>query len=162
MAETINHAYEVSQEGAVRHWEVSYAKMEDATPTETQPAALIGSVKGTQLTGTVLTIDADASLAIVDFTPSMVYYHSVRNVLTYSGAAEATFDEVDEGDAIFYDRSSTMPAGVKLSKSPLDKDGNANPLFGFAVLLDEDDVYPKGTTSASTQTCAVMQVGAGR
>jgi len=163
MPESIKHDYEVSSEGAVRHWEIPYSRLEDTTPTETFPAAVLSRTDGTQLTGTVLTLDADEEVAVIDFTCSMVYYQYVRNVLTYSEGAEATWGAINIGDPVYYDRSGTMPAAAKLSTSPLDADGNANPLFGFVVPKDDADMalYPLGGDTASTQECAIMQVGAG-
>jgi hypothetical protein len=163
MTETIRTDYEVSMETSILHWPIPYARMEDTTPTETFPASVLSRVKGTEMTGTILTLDAGDSKAVVDFTPAMVYKHDIRNVLTYSGAAEATFGAINVGDTVYYDRSSTMPAGVKLSTSPLDKDGVANPIFGRVVQIDDTDgaLYPKGTTSASTQYAGVAQKGAG-
>lgn len=159
MVEEIRSEYEVSSESAIRHWEVPYDRLEDATPTATMPCALLSRVDGTQLTGTILGVDADDEIAVVDFTHSMVYLHNVRNVLTYADAAEATWGAINVGDPIFYDRSGTMPAGVQLSTSPLDADGNANPLFGFRVLpQDFTDDAAKGDATASTQEIAVMQV----
>lgn len=163
MAEAIRSDYEVSPEGAVRHWEIPYARLADTTPHPTYPAAVTSRVVGTQLTGTVLTIDADDSVAVIDFTASMVYYHTVRNVLTYNGGAENTFGAINIGDVVYYDRSSTMPADTYLSTSPLDKDGAANPIFGYVVPRDDDDMalFAKGGAVASTQSCAIMQRGAG-
>jgi len=162
MTETINQDYEVSSEGAVRHWEIPYARMTDTTPTVTQPAEVTCLLAGSELTGTVLAVDSDDSVAIVDFTCSMVYEHNVRNVLTYSGAAENTWGAINIGDLVYYDSSGTMPAGTKLSTSPLDSAGGANPIFGRAVAYDiATDTFPKGGVTASTQVCAVMQVGAG-
>lgn len=160
MPESIKHDYEVSSEGAVRHWEIPYDRLEDITPTETFPAAVLSRTDGTQLTGTVLTLDADAEVAVIDFTHSMVYYQYVRNVLTYSEATEATWGAINIGDPVYYDRSATMPAAAKLSTSPLDNAGNANPLFGFVVPKDDADMalYPLGGATASTQECAISQV----
>jgi hypothetical protein len=164
MTEAIHNDYEVSSEGAVRHWEIPYARLEDATPTPSNPAAVISVLAGTQLTGTILTVDANDSVAVIDFTPSMVYRQTVRNVLTYNGGAEATWGAINIGDPIYYDGSGTMPAGTYLSTSPADAAAAANPLFGFAVPAEDDDMalFPKGAGGvASTQTVAVMQVGAG-
>ena len=163
MVEQINHDYEVSSEGAVRHWEIPYARLEDATPTVSNPAAVLSRTSGTQLTGTILTVDAGESIAVIDFTCSMVYRQDVRNVLTYAAAVEATWGAINIGDPIYYDRSATMPAGVYLSTSPLDNTGAANPLFGHVVATDDTDsaLYPKGGATASTQECGVMQIGAG-
>lgn len=162
MPEQIYHDYEVSSEGAVRHWEIKYASLEDATPTPTNPAAVISAVPGTQLTGTILTIDADNSVAVIDFTHSMVYRHYVRNVLTYNQGNEATWGDINVGDPVYYDGSGTMPAGVYLSTSPLDASGVANPVFGFVVPADVDsDTFPLGANGVgSTQRAAIMQRGA--
>jgi len=163
MTETIRSDYEASSEGAVRHWEIPYARLEDITPTETLPAAVLSVIVGTQLVGTVLTIDAADSVAVIDFTCSMVYYQEVINVLTYSGAVANTWGAINIGDPIFYDRSATMPAGVNLSTSPLDQTGAANPRFGWAVPLHDTDMalFPKGGITTSTQNVGVMQLGAG-
>ena len=163
MAETINHDYEVSSESSIIHWPISYARMTDATPTVTQPAEVTCLTLGLELTGTVLVIDAVNSVAIVDFTCGMVYQHYVRNVLTYNAAVEATWGAIAEGATVYYDSSATMPAGVKLSTSPADNVAGTNPVFGRAVAANPTDaaLYPLGGITASTQTCAVMQVGVG-
>ena len=164
MTEVVRDNYEVSSEGAVRHWEIPYARLTDTTPTPTNPAEVTSLLPGTQLTGTILSIDAGDSVAVIDFTCSMVYNHEVRNVLTYSGAAENTWGAINIGDIVYYDNSATMPAGTYLSTSPLDNLGTANTLFGYVVPMDDTDMalYPKGGITASTQDCGVMQVGAGR
>ena len=159
MTEAIRQDYEVSSAGAVRHWLVTDSRMEDITPTVTQPAAVTSLLPGTQICGTILSVTGTQS--IVDFTSSMVYYQEVRNVLTYAVGAEATWGVINEGDPIYYDGSGTMPAGVKLSTSPLDAADVANPLFGFAVLHNPTDTFPKGGAAASTTEMAVMQRGAG-
>lgn len=163
MTESVQNDYQVSSEGAVRHWEVPYARMEDTTPTPTQPAALTSLLVGTQVCGTVLTIDAGDSIAVVDFTCSMVYRQSVRNVLDYAGNAENSWGAINIGDIIYYDGGTTMVAlGLKLSTSPLDAEVAANPRFGWAVAWSDADManFPKGGVTASTQTIAVMQIGA--
>ena len=163
MAEAVNYDYQVSSEGAVRHWEIPYDRLEDTTPTASNPAAVLSRTDGTQLTGTVLSVDAGDSIAVIDFTCSMVYWQEVRNVLTYAAAVEATWGTIDIGDPVYYDRSATMPAGVYLSTSPLDNTGAANPLFGHVVPANDTDeaLYPKGAATASTQDAGVMQIGAG-
>jgi hypothetical protein len=110
-----------------------------------------------QQTGVIKSIDAGRSLAFIDLTARKIYKFLVRNVLTYSGAAEATFGGINVGDPIYYDASPTMPAGVYLSTSPLDSAGNANALWGHRAMLDETDTTAKGTTSASTKTCGVAK-----
>lgn len=160
MVERVRTDYEVSSEGAVRHWVVSYARMTDATPTPSNPAQLTAVVPGTQVCGTVLTIDAGVSQAIVDLTCGEVYLQEVQNVRTYNMGAEATWGAINEGDRIYYDASGTMPAGVKLSTSPLDVAGNANALFGTAVFSGRV-TYPLGGAAAAMVEVAVMQRGAG-
>lgn len=73
MAEAIHNDYEVSSEGAVRHWEIPYARLTDTTPTPTNAAEVTSVLPGTQLTGTILSVDASRSIAVIDFTNSMVY-----------------------------------------------------------------------------------------
>ena len=163
MVEEVRHDYEVSSEGAVRHWIVPYARMTDATPTPTQPAELTCLTGGLEVTGTILTIDAGNSEAVVDFTCGMVYLHEVRNVLTYNpGVAELTFGAINVGDTVYYDHSASMPAGVKLSTSPLNTDATTNPVFGRVVPANPADTLPKAQAlSGETVECAIMQVGAG-
>jgi hypothetical protein len=170
MTETIHSDYEVSSEGAVRHWEIPYARLTDATPTPTNAAEVTGRVLGAELTGTILTIDpAPRSMAIIDFTASMVYRHDVRTVLTYAGA-EASWGDLNIGDPVYYDSTPALAAqGVYLSTSPIKSGGGANPLFGWivpgpsATAWDTDAAtYPKlGGVSGATWRCAVMQRGAG-
>jgi len=163
MTEAIHNDYEVSSEGAVRHWEIPYARLTDATPTITNPAKVIGRVAGSEITGTILTVDAGLSVAVVDFTPSMVYQFTVRNVLTYNAGAENTWGAINIGDPVYYDDSATMPVGTYLSTSPLNNLGTANPLFGWVVPASDADMalFAKGAAGvASTQTAAVMQRGA--
>ena len=162
MTETVHNDYEVSSEGAVRHWEIPYARLADVTPTPTNAAQVTGLLDGHQLTGTILTIDAGTSVAVIDFTASMVYRHDVRNVLTYAGA-EATWGPINIGDPVYYDDGATMVAlFIQLSTSPVPTGGGANTLFGFVVPASDADVFPKGAALvAGTYRCAVMQLGAG-
>jgi hypothetical protein len=159
----VRNDYEVSSEGGVRHWTIPYARLENVTPTPTQPAMMVSAVLGSGAGGTVLTVDAAASLAIVDFTSSMVYKHFVRNVITYDGgqpSIENAWRAINIGDTIYYDDTATMPADVFLSTSPLNNAGAANSIFGWRVKLNEADTAALGGVIASTQTCAVMQRGA--
>jgi hypothetical protein len=165
MTEAIHNNYEVSSEGAVRHWEIPYARLTDTTPTPSNPAEVTSLLAATQLSGTILTIDAGDNIAVIDFTAGMVYRHTVRNVLTYNpGVAELTWGAINIGDPIYYDPSASMPVGTYLSTSPLDTSNGANTLFGFAVSMDDTDMalFPKGGAVGSTQTIGVMQIGAGR
>jgi len=172
MTETVHNDYEVSSEGAVRHWEIPYARLCDVTPTPTNAAQVTGLLVGHELTGTILTVDAVTSVAVIDFTAGMVYRHDVRNVLTYNpGVAELTWGLINIGDPVYYDDTPALNAlGVYLSTSPNNgaNPGIANPLFGFVVASDEVDMaafLPAGKGIAvapgSTIRCAVMQCGAG-
>lgn len=163
-----NPDYEVSSAGAIRHWEVPYARLENATPVESEAAAILSLIPGTQTTGTVISLDAVRSVAVIDVTCSMVYRHTVRNVLTYAANIEATWGPINIGDPVYYDRSATMPATVFLSTSPFDNLGvapaNINPLFGHVVPVNVDDIvtFPHGAALiASTHELGVMQIGAG-
>ena len=160
MVEALRPGYEVSSEGAVRHWPVPYARLTDTTPTPTNPCQMTALTAGTQVCGTVLTVMADVSQAVVDFTAGMIYMHEVENVLTYNAGNEATWGPINIGDRIYYDASATMPAGVKLSTSPLNNVGAANALFGTAVYSGRA-TYPMGGVVASVEEVPVMQRGAG-
>ena len=168
MTEAIRHDYEVSSEGAVRHWEIPYARLTDTTPTPSLPAQVTCLTAGLQITGTILTIDAGTSVAVIDFTCSMVYWHEVRNVRTYTHSpdAEATWGVINIGDCVYYDVSSTMGVPPYLSTSPLHPLGAGwanNALYGWVVPRNDTDaaLFPKGGATASTTDMAVMQRGAG-
>ena len=168
MTEAIHSDYEVSSEGGVRHVEVPYARLEDGTPTASNPACVVDDVgrpgTGTQVCGTILTVDAVNSVAVVDFTCGMVYRQSVRNVTTYALGAESAWAAIQFGAPIYYDRSATMPVGTYLSLAAADAAAIANPLFGYAVGWSDADAasFPKlPTGAAGTTDVAVMQRGAG-
>jgi hypothetical protein len=179
MTETVHSDYEVSSEGAVRHWEVPYARFHDVTPTPTNAASVTGLIPGAELCGTLLTIDATRSFAELDVTAGMVYLHDVRNVLTYAAGpagAEATFGPINIGDPVYYDPSTTMIAlGIYLSTAPADNNAgvgvNVNTIFGWVVPstdataggFDTDSArFPLGAALVgSTHRVAVMQRGAG-
>jgi hypothetical protein len=171
MPEQVNRDYEVSSESAVRHWEIPYTRLHDQTPTPTNPAQVTSTQVGTEMTGTVLSIDAVASMAVIDFTHSMVYWQEVRTVVGYNiGVAENAWQALNIGDTVYYDDSVGMPAGVKLSVAPANLAGVANPVFGHIVPgqalagggFDTDAAtYPKAAGAAGNNWwCAVMQEGA--
>lgn len=163
---TVRNDYEVfTQHKVTLTFTKDRAVHEADSPTVTQPFAIVSPLAASQLTGTILQMDSSSTGKFVgDVGPGQVYNHKVRNVKTYTGGnTEATFDEIDEGDVVYYDldTGNTMPADVRLSTSPLAADGTANPRFGWVVLKTEDEVYPKGGATASTQECGVCQIGAG-
>lgn len=156
--------YQASTEGAERILAVPYARLEDATPEVGHPAVLISLLLGTQVGGVILSLNAEKSWAMIDFTPGKLYFYPVRNVLTYSGGVEATWGAINIGNPVYYDGGATMVAlGLELSTSPLDSAGVANPIWGYVVGADETDtpLYPKGGATASTQNCGVLARGAG-
>lgn len=169
---TILNDYEVSSEGAVRHWEIPISRLDtvgDAAASATnsvagKACAVQSNTAGIQLTGTILHTDTSGTdRVVVDFTCSMVYKHYVRNCIEYDGGEEvaATSLNINIGDEVYYDRDNT---NARLSLAPVDADSANNPLFGFVVPWSDADAdnYPKGTAATlSTQTCAIMQVGAG-
>jgi len=179
MTETVHNDYEVSSEGAVRHWTFPYARFHDTTPTPTNAASVLGLIPGAEVCGTLLSIDATNSMAILDVTSGMVYMHDVRNVLTYGAGpagVEATFGPINIGDPVYYDPSTTMVAlGIYLSTAPADNGGapgaNVNTLFGWVVPATnalaggfDTDVarFPLGAALVgSTHRVAIMQRGAG-
>jgi hypothetical protein len=166
----IRPTYEGSSEGAVRHWEIPFTRLNNAVaPTPTQPAYVTVPAAERALrhgaTGTILSTDTThvPSVAVIDFTRGAVYKHNVRNVLTYGGQAEASWGALNVGDPVYYDDSATMPADYFLSKSPSNGAGLVNPLFGFIVAIDDVDaaLYPKaGAVAASLTNVAVIQRGA--
>jgi len=162
MTETIRNNYECFSR---EPWcvMIPYARLTDTTPTVSLPAEVTSVLPGTQLTGTIISIDADDSVAEIDVRCSSVYYHEVRNVLTYSGEAENTWGVINIGDPVYYDNSATMPAGVYLSTSPLDNLGAGSTRFGFVVPCNDDDRsnYPTSPATAATEDCGVCQHGAG-
>lgn len=163
MVEQINNDYEHSS-GPVHTIAVPYARLTDATPTESNPCELLSLLAGTQLCGTIMTVDAGDSIAIVNVAPGFIGNWEVRNVLTYNAGVENTWTAINVGDPVYYDNSATMPAGVYLSMSPLDNTGTANTLFGHIACITSEAaaLYPLGAGGvASTQDCQVMQRGAG-
>jgi hypothetical protein len=162
MVRITTYNYEQSSEGGrERHVRIPYARQTDQTPTLHDPAEVTGLPLVGRLTGTVVTLDATNSVAIINTSGGAVYRHNVRNVLTYNpGVAELTWGAVNVGDAVYYDPSATMPAFTKLSTSPLDLTGAVNSFFGWVVLLQDETVasYPKGGAIAGdTLECAVLQ-----
>lgn len=165
MTRSITQSHEVSSEsGRERQLPVPYARLTDVTPTLHDPAQVTGLVAGLMITGTVITLDAVGSVAILNVADGARYLHNVRNVLTYNAGpvAEATWGPINIGDPVYYDAEQDTLNGIKLSTSPLQSDGaTANTLFGHVTMLQEETAasFPKGAALvASTQECAVMQV----
>ena len=173
MTETVHSDYEVSSEGAIRHWEVPYADLSNLTPVPTNPARVTGLIPGADLTGTILSIDATNSIAVVDTTSGMVYRHDVVDIAGYAGGGAANaWLAINIGDPVYYDASAPVLAlGAFLSLSPLEAiTGFANTRFGWVVPgplaggFDTDAAsFPQGTglTPSVLHRICVMQRGAG-
>jgi hypothetical protein len=161
MVRTTTYDYEVSSEnGRERHIRVPYTRLTDQTPTLHDPAEIVSLLPGTAVTGTVITIDAVRTEAIVNTAPRATYWHNVRNVLTYNVGAENTWGAINVGDPVYYDASATMPANTWLSTAPANNVAAANTLFGWVVMRNDETAaasFPKGGAAGSTQECAICQ-----
>lgn len=165
------YEYEVSSEsGRERHVAIPWARLTDTTPTLAEPAQVTGLTAGRMLTGTVVNAGTavaagGTSEAILNVAWGAVYFHNVRNVLTYTSGpvAEATWGAINIGDPVYYDAEQDALNGVKLSTAPTQSDGaTRNTLFGWVVMNQDETAssFPKGTALAgSTQECAVLQGG---
>jgi hypothetical protein len=156
--------YEQSSEsGRERHLDVPYTGLTDATPTLGDPAQVTGLPAGSQVTGTIVTVDATDAIAIINTADGAVYRHNVRSVTAYNpGVAENAWRVLNIGDEVWYDHSASMPAGCYLSLAPTGTDTVANTPFGHIVMMQDETVlsYPKGTglTPGDTHVCAVQQL----
>jgi len=74
--------------------------------------------------------------AVLDIAQGNIYRMYVRNVTAYNGGEEQTYAAITVGKKVYFDVSSTMPAGVKLSTSAEDKDEAATKLWGIAMEAD--------------------------
>lgn len=161
MTRSVTQSWQQSSEsGRERNIRVPYSRLADTTPTLHDPARITGLLAGAQGCGTVVTLDAVRSIALLNIAEGAIFDHNVRNVLTYAGA-EASWGAINVGDPVYYDVSSDANNGIKLSTSPLDAGGNANPRFGVVVMFQDEtgSDFPKGGITASTQECAVLQTG---
>ncbi len=153
-----------SEAGRERNVKIPYSRMADTTPTIHDPAQVTGLLAGAQMTGTVVTIDAVRSEAILNIAVGAVFRHNVRTVSGYNGGnAENAWTALNIGDPVYYDPTSDANNGVKLSVSPLQGDSaTANPRFGTILMLqseDADDFSKAAGASGNTHLCAVAQAG---
>jgi hypothetical protein len=157
--------YEISSDDQGNHWIVPVARLENAAITgpvlaaDHAPTAVLGLLPGTQQIGTILSSEniGIVPTVVVDMHHNQVFKHWVRNVTLYAQGVENAFAVINIGDSIYYDRSNTMPAGVYLSTSPLDRLGVANPLFGYAMFT-YTETMPTTVATANTAAIAVQQV----
>lgn len=153
-----------SEAGRERLVKIPYSRMADQTPTIHDPAQVTGLLAGAQMTGTVVTIDAVRSEAIVNIAVGAVFRHNVRTVSGYDGAAnENAWLALNIGDPVYYDPTADANHGVKLSVSPLLGDNStSNPRFGTIGMLqyeDKDDFEKAAGASGNSYLCAVIQAG---
>jgi len=125
---------------------------------------VIGLPTGTQITGTVIDLDATDSIAIINHARGAVYRHYLRNVATYDLTGqlhEETWRVIEIGDEVYYDEESDFLNGIKLSFAPLESDAaTPNPLFGWVCMLQDEDAadFSKGAGgSGSTHLVAIVQ-----
>ena len=82
--------------------------------------------------GVTVSYNANVGLAILNCAMNFMFKAYVANVLTYGGGAPATFDtSLAVGDPVYVDDSDSLASGITLSRSPLNDDGNGNPMAGF-------------------------------
>jgi hypothetical protein len=157
--------YEISSDDQGNHWIVPVARLENAAilgpvlAADHAPTAVLGLLPGTQQIGTILSSEniGIVPTVVVDMHHNQIFKHWVRNVTLYAQGGENAFAVINIGDSIYYDRSNTMPAGVYLSTSPLDRLGVANPLFGYAMFT-YTETMPTTVATANTAAIAVQQV----
>jgi hypothetical protein len=104
------------------------------------------------LTGVVITYNANNDRAVINLAEKYGVQQYVANVLTYDQGAEATWDtSLAIGEPVYVDDSDSLAAGVTLSRSPLNDDGDANPLAGY-LHYNQDDYDDTGVGGASAST----------
>jgi len=160
---TTDYNYEQSSEGGrERHLDIPYSRLTDNAPAMGEPVEVTGLPLGSQITGTVVTLDAGDSVAVINTADGAVYRHNVRTVTTYAGQAESAWRAIALGDMVYYDNSATMPAYAKLSLAPASGIPDANTPFGHVVLMQDEDAsdFTKGVAVApgSTELCGVQQL----
>jgi len=158
---TTTYSYEQSSEaGRERMVRIPYARLLDATPTLHDPAAVTDAIITDSLTGTVISLDAVDSIAVLNVAYGAVFCHNVRNVTGYNAQQENAWRVIAIGDTVYYDPSATMPADTKLSLAPNSGVPAANTKFGTVVLMQDETAasFTKGAGNAgSTHVCAILQ-----
>ena len=107
------------------------------------------------LTGVVVSYNSANDRAEVNLAEKVVVKAYVSNILTYSGTSPNTFDtSLAIGEPVYVDDSDALPAGVTLSRSPLNNDtegASPNPLAGY-IFYAQDDYDDSGVAGASAAT----------
>jgi len=160
---TIYDYQQSSESGRERHIRVPYSRLEDQTPTLGDPASMLAVIAGHEVCGTVVTINATTSEAIINVAEGAIYRHNVRNVVTFAGGpVDATWAAINIGDPVFYSPDSDTANGVKLCIAVADLDASLNPRFGTVVMLQDEVAadFAKGDDSEGvTVLCAILQCG---
>ncbi|NIV32509.1 MAG: hypothetical protein GWN58_24635 [Anaerolineae bacterium] len=91
------------------------------------------------LTGVVLSYDADATQAVVDVCPSRIVRTYVSNILTYAQGAPATWEAAPAlGQPVYVDDSDDLGAGTTLSMAAANTAGVDNPLAGWLFYCQDE------------------------
>jgi hypothetical protein len=86
----------------------------------------------------------------MNLAPGFCFKAYVANVLTYDQGAANTFDQsLAIGEPVYVDDSDDLDAGVTLSRSPLNDEGNGNPRAGY-LYYDQDDYLDSGVGGPNT------------
>jgi|PlaIllAssembly_1097288.scaffolds.fasta_scaffold01829_7 hypothetical protein len=125
------------------------------------------------LTGIVVTVNDDASLAQLCLGKEMAVIQYVTNILTYAQGAAATWAaNWNIGMPVYVDDSAELAEGVTLSLSPLNSAGSQNPLAGWIIPCQDEysnfyvgganiaSAYPKAANAGATveaQLCILLR-----
>lgn len=100
-------------------------------------------------TGTVLTYSADNTRVILNVAPGHGNKNYVANIASYGPVVFLATYII--GMPVFVDDSDNLGAGVTLSLSPLNVDGDDNPFHGW-LQYDQDDYDDSGVGGAGAHT----------
>lgn len=121
--------------------------------------------------GITVSHNATANLLQMNVAPGFIASAYVANVLTYDQGSAATFaTSIAVGDPVFIDDSEDLDPGITLSLSPMNDDGDDNPLVGY-IWYDQDDYldesvggarasanYPKTVGETLTNTLVTVMI----
>jgi hypothetical protein len=112
------------------------------------PAFAVGpkANRPNNLVGVVMTYEPAATLVVLNMADKFISRQWVLNVIHYntgSKAADQWDNSLAPGDPVYVDDSSLLPPGMTLSMSPINCDGQPNPLFGY-IWYCQDDYADEG------------------
>jgi hypothetical protein len=100
------------------------------------------------LTGVVISYNSANDRAQVNLGEKVCVKNYVSNVTSWTGTVPASYDTtVDIGRPVYVDDSNHLPAGVTLSMSPTNYNGDGNPLAGY-IFYCQDDYDDSGVGGA--------------